>query len=117
MAPVQTKTWSAQRPGEFSDDEGDDQPAESVTLNKNGTTHIRELDLAPRRPRSRLHYLSLWQLFLDVILAAVAAAFLVFACLVFAHREQPVGDPWPQSLLRAATYVRELAQPTDGLRS
>ncbi|USW57938.1 hypothetical protein Slin15195_G112570 [Septoria linicola] len=57
-----------------------------------------------RRPQSRLHSLRLLPVLFDVLLGTAALLFLVFACLVYTNRGQPMVEPMPQFLLKASTY-------------
>ena len=81
--------------------------ADTVTLYDHEQKPGQDRGIHACKPRSRMHCLSFWQLFLDIILAAAAASFFAFACVVSTHRGQPARDPLPASLMSAATYVSE----------
>lgn len=71
---------------------------------KTGTTH----HAAARRPKSQWHVFKLWEAFMDVLLAAAALCFLVFACLILRRRRQPAEDALPSALIEASRYVSVL---------
>lgn len=61
--------------------------------------------LRARRPRSRLHTLRLFAALCDILLAATALAFLIYACLIFRYRGQPADHPMSRTLLKLSGYV------------